>query len=47
MKKEVFILTIINCSADCIYQKDRKCNFENITIQKVTPNSDCAYFVKK
>ncbi len=38
-------MTNINCSANCIYQKDGKCCFENIkNQQKATPNSDCAYF---
>lgn len=33
-QKEVYILTNINCSANCLYQKDGKCSFENITTQK-------------
>lgn len=39
-------MTNINCSSNCVYQKDGKCCFENIkNQQKVTPNKDCAYYV--
>ncbi|MFR0822317.1 MAG: hypothetical protein ACLU84_07010 [Clostridia bacterium] len=38
-------MTNINCSSNCIYQKDGKCAFENISEQKVTPNSNCAYYL--
>ena len=43
---EVINLTNINCSENCIYQKDGKCLFENIGHQKLTPNDDCVYFTK-
>lgn len=43
---EVIYLTNINCSENCIYQKDGKCSFENIGHQKITPNGDCAYYTK-
>ena len=42
---EVIILTNINCSENCIYQKDGKCSFENINQQKITSHKDCAYFI--
>lgn len=45
--KEGDVLTNINCSADCVYQKDGKCCFENILFQTSTPSLDCAYFLKK
>ncbi|MCI8999390.1 MAG: hydroxymyristoyl-ACP dehydratase [Clostridia bacterium] len=40
-------MTNINCSANCVYQKDGKCCLENTSFQTVTPASDCAYFLKK
>ena len=44
---EVVSLTNINCSSDCVYQKDGKCCFENISKQQVTPNNNCAYYLSK
>ena len=48
---EVFYLTNINCSSNCIYQKDGKCNFENISETKFAfankSNTECAYFSEK
>lgn len=41
------ILTNINCSANCVYQKDGKCCFEKIDFKTVTPASNCAYFLEK
>ena len=37
-------MTNINCSANCIYQKDGKCSFENIYAKPLTLGSDCAYY---
>ena len=45
--KEVIVLTNINCSANCVYQKDGKCCFENVSLQTVTPASNCAYYIQK
>ena len=42
---EVVFLTTINCSSNCIYQKDGVCSFENISKLQVTPNSNCAYYL--
>lgn len=42
---EVVSLTNINCSSNCVYQKEGKCCFENIEMKKVTPNSKCAYYL--
>ncbi len=42
---EVIVLTNINCSENCIYQKDGKCSLENINGRKVTSWNDCAYFI--
>ena len=39
------ILTNINCSSNCVYQKDGKCCFENVSKQQVTPNNNCAYYL--
>ena len=41
------ILTNINCSENCIYQKDGNCSFENINQKKMTAYTDCAYFTPK
>ena len=38
------VLTNINCSANCIYQKDGKCSYENIFAKTLTVGADCAYF---
>lgn len=38
-------MTNINCSSDCVYQKDGKCCFENVAKQQVTPNNNCAYYL--
>jgi len=41
------ILTNINCSENCKYQKDGNCFFENINQKKMTSHTDCAYFTPK
>lgn len=38
-------MTTINCLANCVYQFDGKCCFENIDNTIVTPNSNCAYYL--
>ena len=40
------ILTNINCSEKCIYQKDGKCSLEAVSPQKVSSNSSCSYFTE-
>ncbi|MBO5004754.1 MAG: hypothetical protein J6D03_05845 [Clostridia bacterium] len=40
-------MTNINCSSDCIYQKDGKCSYENIVTKKATPSFDCTYYLSK
>ncbi|MBR6504303.1 MAG: hydroxymyristoyl-ACP dehydratase [Clostridia bacterium] len=40
-------MTNINCSSNCIYQKDGKCTLEYITNNIAKSNSDCAYFLNK
>lgn len=37
-------MTIINCSRDCIYQKDGKCNLEDITFSTVSGDEKCIYY---
>ena len=37
-------MTNINCSSDCIYQKDGKCTFDSIISKRLTTNSNCAYY---
>ncbi len=39
-------MTNINCSENCIYQIDGKCSFEDVSSKILTPDSNCAYFVK-
>jgi len=41
----VIVLTNINCSANCVYQKDGKCSFENVSSIPTSSVSNCAYFV--
>jgi len=43
----VIFLTNINCTSNCIYQKDGKCNYELISESQISSTLDCAYFVKK
>ena len=40
-------LTNINCSLNCIYQKDGKCSYSSITPTFFSTTSDCTYFVDK
>lgn len=44
---EVIKLTTINCTSECVHQKDGKCTLINTTKQTISNNSDCAYFQKK
>lgn len=37
-------MTNINCLANCIYQKDGKCSFENVYAKPLTFGADCAYY---
>jgi len=43
----VISLTNINCTANCIYQKDGKCTYEGTFAKTVTFSSNCAYFSSK
>lgn len=41
-------MTNINCSFNCIYQKDGKCNLDNVTVAaSVTSTNSCAYFKER
>ena len=40
-------LTNINCSLNCIYQKDGKCSYSSITPIIFSTTSECTYFVDK
>ena len=42
---EVRFLTNINCSLNCIYQKDGQCSYSKIEFSDCFSNSECAYFV--
>ncbi|MCX7748295.1 MAG: hydroxymyristoyl-ACP dehydratase [Clostridia bacterium] len=37
-------MTTINCSSNCVYQEDGKCNLDNITILSISSTSDCVFF---
>lgn len=37
-------MTNINCSSDCIYQKDGKCNLENVAVATVFGDDKCVYY---
>ncbi|MBS5857257.1 MAG: hydroxymyristoyl-ACP dehydratase [Clostridia bacterium] len=40
-------MTNINCSLNCIYQKDGKCNYNLIIPSNISSHFDCAYFIEK
>lgn len=40
-------MTNINCTSNCLYQKDGKCELDNVTIISVTSNDSCIYFTAK
>jgi hypothetical protein len=41
-------MTNINCSSDCVYQKDGKCTLESVTAMAVISDTTnaCAYYAK-
>ncbi len=41
------IMTTINCSLNCIYQNDGKCNLDNTKSSSVSMNTECVYFSEK
>lgn len=41
------IMTNINCTSNCIYQKDGKCHLCNVTTVSNSLNNSCVYFVDK
>lgn len=41
------IMTNINCTSNCIYQKDGKCQLDNVTTVSSTLNNSCVYFTDK
>lgn len=40
-------MTTINCSYNCIHQKDGKCTLDNAIINSISITSDCVYFQEK
>lgn len=42
-----FFLTNINCSSNCIYQKDGKCSFHFVSPSFISSFSQCVYFIPK
>jgi|GEM_PF-765798 len=40
-------MTTINCSSNCIHQKDGKCMLNNTIISSVSFTSDCVFFQEK
>ncbi|MCI8443862.1 MAG: hydroxymyristoyl-ACP dehydratase [Clostridia bacterium] len=39
-------MTNINCSLNCIYQKDGKCSYTSVSPSSIS-FSECAYFIRK
>ncbi len=40
-------MTNINCTSKCIYQKEGKCQLDNVTTVSNTLNQSCIYFSDK
>ncbi|MBO4292837.1 MAG: hydroxymyristoyl-ACP dehydratase [Clostridia bacterium] len=40
-------MTNINCSSNCFYQKDGKCQYSQISVSSLCTNSKCAYYKQK
>jgi len=40
-------MTTINCSSNCIHQKDGKCTLESFAVSQVSTASDCIFFSQK
>lgn len=43
---EVIILANINCTHDCIYQKNGMCECDNISNKILSSEKDCVYYQK-
>jgi len=43
----VITLTNINCSYDCIYQKNGMCECNNTIGKNLSSETDCIYYEKK
>lgn len=41
----VFFLTNINCTANCIYQRDGKCTYNIVSMSLISSKTECAYFI--
>ena len=41
------VMTNINCTSTCVYQKDGKCHLDNVTTVSNTLNQSCVYFTEK
>ncbi|MDP4180795.1 MAG: hydroxymyristoyl-ACP dehydratase [Bacillota bacterium] len=40
-------MTTINCSLNCIYQVEGRCNLDNIVMVSISSNPECIYFQEK
>ncbi len=40
-------MTNINCTSNCIYQKDGKCQLDNVTVVSNTLDRSCVYFINR
>ncbi len=40
-------MTNINCTSKCVWQKDGKCQLDNVTSVSKNLNSSCVYFSEK
>jgi len=38
------IMTTINCSSNCIHQKDGKCSLDNVTMNSALITTDCIFY---
>lgn len=39
------LLTNINCTVNCIYQRDGKCTYNIVSMSQISSKSECAYFI--
>lgn len=37
-------MTTINCSSNCIHQKDGKCSLDNVAMNSTLITTDCIYY---
>ncbi|MCR1898771.1 hypothetical protein NSA47_07215 [Irregularibacter muris] len=40
-------MTIINCTATCIYEEDGKCSLDHVKTTACTADQDCGFFKER